>query len=192
MVFLCYSLIIYIKHVALGGYIVETSQSIYQFTVKNIYGFDTTLEEYRGKVLLIVNTASKCGFTPQYAGLQELYDKYNDKGFVILGFPANNFLHQEPGTNEEILKFCQVNYGVTFPMFWKISVKGKDIHPLYKYLTSKETDPEFSGSITWNFNKFLISKEGKILNRFKSPIKPMDKEVIEAIENALQKVTVNR
>jgi glutathione peroxidase-family protein len=163
----------------------DSSNSIYQFHVNDIFGFDKSLEEYKGKVLLIVNTASKCGFTPQYAGLQELYDKYKDRGFVILGFPANNFLRQEPGTNEEILHFCKVNYNVTFPMFSKISVKGKDIHPLYKFLTSKETDPEFSGSITWNFNKFLISKDGKILNRFKSPIKPMDKEVVEAIENAL-------
>lgn len=164
----------------------DASQNIYQFNVKDIYGLNKSLDEYKGKVLLIVNTASKCGFTPQYAGLQELYDKYKDRGFLILGFPANNFLHQEPGTDTEILHFCQVNYGVTFPMFSKISVKGKDIHPLYKYLTSKETDPEFSGSITWNFNKFLISKEGKILNRFKSPIKPMDQVVTEAVEEALR------
>ncbi|HNW99743.1 MAG TPA: glutathione peroxidase [Candidatus Cloacimonadota bacterium] len=163
----------------------ETTQSIYQFTVKDIYGFDKSLDEYKGKVLLIVNTASKCGYTPQYGGLQQLYDRYQDKGFVILGFPANNFLHQEPGNNEEILHFCQVNYHVTFPMFWKISVKGKDIHPLYKYLTSKETNPKFNGTITWNFNKFLISREGKIINRFKTPVKPLDKVVIDAIEEAL-------
>jgi glutathione peroxidase-family protein len=165
---------------------VDSKQSIYQFHVNNIFGFDKTLEEFKGKVLLLVNTASKCGFTPQYAGLQELYDKYKDRGFVVLGFPADNFMHQEPGSNEEILNFCKVNYNVTFPMYGKVSVKGKDIHPLYKFLTEKETNPEFSGKITWNFNKFLISKEGMILNRFKSVTTPMNNKVIAAIEEALR------
>lgn len=168
----------------------DSQQSIYQFHVNNIFGFDKVLEEYKGKVMLLVNTASKCGFTPQYAGLQELYDRYKDRGFVVLGFPADNFMHQEPGTNEEIAKFCSINYSVTFPMYAKISVKGKDIHPLYKYLTKKETNPEFSGKITWNFNKFLISKEGKILNRFTTPTKPLDAKVIEAIEEALKELKV--
>ena len=131
--------------------------SIYDFTMDNIKGEPVELSQYKGKVVLIVNTASKCGFTYQYDGLEELYQTYQDSGLVILGFPANNFLKQEPGTNEEIAEFCRLNYGVTFPMFSKISVKGEDIHPLYQYLTSKETNPEFEGNISWNFNKFLIS-----------------------------------
>jgi glutathione peroxidase len=168
-----------------GGIMMLSAQSIYDFTLKSIDGRDVKLEEYKGKVVLIVNTASKCGYTKQYAGLQELYTEYEGKDFVILGFPANNFMKQEPGTNEEISKFCSLNYGVTFPMFEKISVRGKDIHPLYEYLTDKKTNPEFAGKITWNFNKFLIGKDGKIINRFSTPTDPMDKSVIEAIEKAI-------
>lgn len=161
-------------------------KSIYDFTVKDIDGKDVKLENYKGKVVLIVNVASKCGFTPQYEGLQKIYTKYKDQGFVILGFPANNFMGQEPGTNEEIKQFCSLNYNVTFPMFSKISVKGKDIAPLYQYLTEKETNPEFSGKISWNFNKFLIDREGKIVARFGSRAKPESQEVIAAIEKALE------
>jgi glutathione peroxidase len=163
-----------------------SAKSIYDFKVKRIDGSEITLDAYRGKVLMIVNTASKCGFTSQYKDLQEIYDKYSDKGFVILGFPANNFMNQEPGSNDEIMQFCQLNYGVSFPMFEKISVKGKNIHPLYKFLTDKETNPKFNGSISWNFNKFLISKEGKIIDRFGSNTNPIDKKVLAAIEEALK------
>jgi glutathione peroxidase len=160
--------------------------SIYDFTVKDIDGKDVKLDQYKGKVLLIVNVASKCGYTPQYEGLQKLYLKYQDKGLVVLGFPANNFGGQEPGSNEQIKEFCTVNYEVTFPMFSKISVKGDDTHPLYQYLTSKETDPEFAGDITWNFNKFLIDSSGKIVDRFKSADKPESEKVVSAIEKTLK------
>lgn len=133
-----------------------------------------------------MNTASKCGFTKQYEDLQNLWELHQKDDFIILGFPANDFMNQEPGTNEDIVEFCQLNYGVDFPMFEKVSVKGKDIHPLYDYLTSKKSNPEFGGKITWNFNKFLISKEGKIINRFSTPTNPMDKEILAAIQSALK------
>ena len=164
----------------------QSVKSIYDLTVKSITGSDVRLSDYRGKVVMVVNTASKCGFTGQYAGLQALYDKYGKRGFVILGFPANDFLRQEPGTNEEIKEFCSTRYGVTFPMFAKISVKGRDQHPLYKYLTGEETNPEFGGKITWNFNKFLIGRDGKIVNRFGTRTKPEDEKIITAIEDALK------
>ena len=135
---------------------------------------------------MIVNVASRCGFTPQYEGLQRIYEKYQGKGFVILGFPANNFMGQEPGTDEEIKTFCSMKYNVTFPLFSKISVKGSDIHPLYKFLTDKSTDPDFAGDISWNFNKFLIDKNGKVAARFASPDKPESDKVIQAIESALK------
>lgn len=160
-------------------------KTIYDFTVTDIDGREVSLSEYKGKVLLIVNTASKCGFTPQYAGLQKLYEKYRDRGFVILGFPANNFLGQEPGTDSEIKAFCSRQYGVTFPMFSKISAKGPDIHPLYQFLTGKETNPDFAGAITWNFNKFLIGRDGRVRNRFGSRTAPESEEIREAVESAL-------
>jgi len=160
--------------------------SIYDFTVLNIKGESVGLSVFSGKVILVVNTASKCGFTYQYDGLEKLHQTYKDEGFVILGFPANNFLKQEPGSNKEIAEFCRLNYGVTFPMFSKISVKGKEIHPLYEYLTSKKSGHDYGGSISWNFNKFLISKEGKIINRFGSKVKPENKKIVNAIEDALK------
>lgn len=159
--------------------------SIHDIALRDIDGKDLSLGDYRGKVLLIVNTASKCGFTPQYKGLQGLFEKYGSRGFVVLGFPANNFMGQEPGTNEEIKEFCSTTYDVTFPMFEKISVKGEDKHPLYRYLTEKETNPDHAGEISWNFNKFLIGRDGKILGRFGSRTKPEDRELIEALEKAL-------
>lgn len=159
--------------------------SIYDFKLKNIDGAETKLETYKGKVFLIVNTASKCGLTPQYEGLQKIYDKYKDQGFEILGFPANNFLGQEPGTEEEIKEFCTLNYKVTFPMFSKLSVKGTDQHPLYTFLTNEKSNPGFSGDITWNFEKFLIGKDGKTLARFSPRTLPDDPSVTEAIEKAL-------
>jgi glutathione peroxidase len=163
-----------------------TAKSVYDFTLKNSKGQDVKLSDYRGKVVMLVNVASKCGYTPQYEGLQKIYERYKDQGFTILGFPANNFGAQEPGTDEEIQQFCRINYGVTFPVFSKISVKGDDKHPLYKYLTERETNPEFAGEIKWNFNKFLVSKDGKIIARFESADKPEDAKVTGAIESALK------
>ena len=161
------------------------AKSFYEFQMKDIDGKDVKLKKYKGNVLLVVNTASKCGYTPQYEGLQAIYSKYHEKGFEILGFPANNFGGQEPGSEAEIKEFCTLKYKVTFPMFAKISVKGDDQHPLYTYLTSKETDPEFAGDITWNFNKFLIDRNGKILARFSSKDTPESETVTSAIEAAL-------
>ncbi len=149
--------------------------NIYDIKIHKVDGSEMFLSEYKGKTLLIVNTASKCGFTPQFAGLEELYKKYKNKDFVILGFPCNQFLHQDPGTNSEILEFCQLNYGVTFPMFGKINVRGKDKHELYKYLI--DNAPVLTGkSIKWNFEKFLINKEGVIINRFVSKVTPTEIE----------------
>lgn len=160
--------------------------NVYDFTMRDIDGKEVSLSTFKGKVLLIVNVASRCGFTGQYAGLEKLYNTCTNRGFVILGFPANNFLGQEPGTEAEIKNFCTLTYGVTFPMFAKISVKGKDIHPLYAFLTSKETDPKFSGAISWNFNKFLIGRNGAVVGRFGSRTTPDDKELVEAVEQALK------
>lgn len=159
---------------------------LYTFTMNDIDGNPVSLSQYKGKVVLIVNVASKCGFTKQYAGLQKLYETYKDQGLVVLGFPANNFMGQEPGTDAEIKTFCTSQYNVTFPMFSKISVKGKDIHPLYQYLTSPEENGEFGNSITWNFNKFLIDKNGVTIGYFGSRVDPLDSEMIDAVENALK------
>jgi glutathione peroxidase len=158
--------------------------SLYDIKLKDIDGKDTTLGAYRGKVLLIVNVASKCGYTPQYKSLEATYEKYRDKGFVILGFPCNQFGGQEPGSNEEIKTFCSSKYNVTFPLFDKIEVNGANRHPLYTELAG-DTSP-FPGNIKWNFNKFLISKDGKILQRFGSSAKPDSEEVTKAIEEALK------
>jgi len=163
-----------------------SGQSIYSFDVLDIDGNSVSMENYRGKVLFIVNVASKCGFTYQYEGLQVLYDTYKDRGFTVLGFPSNDFLHQEPGTNEDIKEFCTLNYGVNFPMFTKIKVKGRNAHPLYQFLTGKDTNPGFSGRIKWNFTKFLISRDGQTLARFSPNMKPGESEIITAIENALE------
>lgn len=160
--------------------------NIYDFTMQDINGTNVNLSAFRGKVLLVVNVASKCGFTGQYAGLERLYAAHKDRGLVILGFPANDFMGQEPGTDAEIRNFCTLTYGVTFPMFSKIAVKGSGMHPLYAYLTSKDTDPEFGGAISWNFNKFLIGRSGAILGRFGSRTKPEDPELIAAVEQALK------
>jgi glutathione peroxidase len=157
--------------------------SIYDIAVKDIDGKDNTLGAYKGKVVLIVNVASKCGFTPQYKNLEAVYEKYKDQGFVILGFPCNQFGGQEPGTDAEIKQFCSSKYDVTFPLFDKIEVNGANRHPLYVALAG-ESSP-FPGNIHWNFTKFLIGKDGKILNRFDSKIKPDSPEVIAAIESAL-------
>jgi len=159
--------------------------TLYNIEVETMTGDTVRLDAYAGKVMLIVNTASKCGFTGQYEGLQALYDKYESQGLVVLGFPANDFLGQEPGTNEEIQSFCTLNYGVTFPVFAKISVKGKNQHPLYQYLTSKQINHEFGGKISWNFNKFIIDREGNILGRFGSRIKPENPDLMAQLETAM-------
>ena len=148
-----------------------------------ITGEKASLADYQGKVILLVNVASKCGYTKQYAGLEKLYRKYKDDGLVILGFPANNFGGQEPGTNEQILEFCTSTFDVTFPMMSKISVKGDDIHPLYKYLT---TESGFSGDIKWNFTKFLLDRDGKPVARFESAVEPMSEEIVGDIEKLLK------
>lgn len=164
----------------------KKKMSIYDFTMKSIDGDDVKLDQYRGKVMLIVNVASQCGYTPQYEGLQKIYATYKDRGFVVLGFPANNFGGQEPGSDQEIKTFCTTRYNVTFPMFSKISVKGADQHPLYKFLTDAETNPAFAGEISWNFNKFLVDRTGRIIARFESRDKPESEKVIQAIERALE------
>lgn len=161
-----------------------TNDSIFNYTMKDIDGKEVSLESYKGKVIMVVNVASKCGYTPQYEGLQSLYETYKDDGLVILGFPANNFKGQEPGSDEEIKQFCMLNYGVEFPMFSKVSVKGDDQDELFKYLTH-EQNPDFTGEIKWNFEKFLIDKEGKLIRRFRSNVEPESKEILDAIKSAL-------
>lgn len=162
----------------------EEEKMIYDFSMKNIDGKEVKLKEYEGKVLLIVNTASKCGFTIQYKDLEEIDRKYKEKGLVILGFPANDFGQQEPGTNPEIKEFCSLNYNVDFPLFEKVSVKGEEQHPLFKFLTGLK-NPDFTGEIKWNFEKFLIGRDGQLQRRFRSKVKPTDAEIVEAIESAL-------
>ena len=160
------------------------ASGLYSFTLNSIDGKPAPLGEYKGKVVLLVNVASQCGYTPQYSALEAVYEKYKDKGFVILGFPANNFGAQEPGTNEEIKTFCTRKFNVTFPMYAKISVKGADQAPLYNYLT-KETAPGISGEIKWNFTKFLVDRNGNIVQRFEPAVTPDSKEVTSSIEKQL-------
>lgn len=161
------------------------AKTIYDFKVKDIAGNDVSLADFKGKVVMIVNVASKCGLTPQYESLEAAYKKYNDKGFVILGFPANNFMGQEPGSNEEISGFCKRNYGVTFPMFSKIDVKGKDQAPLYKFLTDKKENGAVDAEVGWNFQKFLIDREGHVVTYFKPATEVTDPAVVKAIESLL-------
>jgi glutathione peroxidase len=156
--------------------------SIYDFTAKSLQGKDVPLSDFKDKVLLIVNTASKCGFTPQYAGLETLYEKLSSKGLMILGFPCNQFGKQEPGGSEEIGTFCQTNYGVSFPMFDKIDVNGPKAHPLYQYLKDERPGVLGTRNIKWNFTKFLVDKSGKVVNRFAPMTKPQD------IEKSIEKV----
>ena len=158
------------------------AKDVYDFKARLMNGKEVRLSDYRGKAVLIVNTASKCGFTPQYASLEKLYERYRDRGFTILAFPANNFKGQEPGSNEEIKKFCELRYNVTFPLFEKIDVKGSKIHPLYAYLT-RET--AFKGDISWNFNKFLVNPSGTVVARFDSRKDPLSDDVAKKIEEAL-------
>lgn len=166
---------------------VVATAGVLNFTMKSLIGQDVALSKYQGKVILMVNVASKCGNTPQYKPLEALYEKYGSQGFVILGFPSNDFHQQEPGTDAEISAFCTKNYGVTFPMFSKVDVKGDNMSDLYKFLTTADTDPKFPGDITWNFEKFLISRDGRIVNRFKPKTQPDSPQVVAAIEAELAK-----
>jgi glutathione peroxidase len=159
----------------------NAQKSFHDFTVKDINGNDFPLSSLKGKKVLVVNTASKCGLTPQYEGLQDLYEKYGGDGFEIIGFPANNFAKQEPGTNEEIAEFCSVNYGVTFPMMSKISVKGDDQHPLYKWLTTESENGVEDSSVSWNFQKYMINEEGQLVGHFSPRIKPDHKDLVSWI-----------
>jgi glutathione peroxidase len=162
------------------------ASSVLEFTLNSIDGKPAPLAAYQGKVLLLVNVASKCGFTPQYKELEAMYEKYKDQGLLVIGFPANNFLSQEPGTNEEIKTFCSLKYNVTFPMYSKISVKGDDQAPLYRFLTDKNANPSTGGDIKWNFTKFLVGRDGKVAARFEPAVKPDAPEVVGAIEKALK------
>ena len=162
---------------------VNAQTTFHNFTVKDISGEDYPLSQLKGKKVLVVNTASKCGFTPQYEGLQELYEKYGGDNFIIIGFPANNFAKQEPGSNEEIATFCSINYGVTFPMMSKVSVKGDDQHPLYKWLTSKNDNRLEDSKVTWNFQKYLIDEEGQLVGHFAPTTKPGNKKLVSWIVN---------
>jgi glutathione peroxidase len=164
----------------------QSAASIYDFKLTSIDMEPAPLSQFKGKVLMLVNVASRCGYTPQYAGLEALYRKYNDQGFVIVGVPANNFGQQEPGTNSEIKVFCKRKYDVTFPMMAKVSVAGNDIAPLYEYLTDKKINPETGGEIKWNFTKFLIGRDGAVLARFEPKVTPDDPALVSALENALK------
>ncbi len=159
------------------------TSSFYDYSVTDIDGNIFSFQQLKGKKIMIVNVASKCGYTPQYEQLEAVYEKYKDKGFVIVGFPANNFMHQEPGTNEEIKEFCTLNYGVTFPMMAKISVKGKDMAPIYRWLTRKDLNGVEDSKVKWNFQKYLISREGKLEKVIPPKVKPDDPEIIQWIEN---------
>jgi glutathione peroxidase len=169
----------------LGAVPLLGAPDLYDFTLPSIDGNPTPLSTYKGKVILLVNVASRCGFTPQYSALESLYEKYKDQGFVILGFPANNFASQEPGTNAEIKTFCSTKYNVTFPMFSKVSVKGDDTTALYQFLT-RRANPAVAGEIKWNFTKFLVDRNGRVVARFEPPVTPDSAEVVSTIERLLK------
>lgn len=181
LILLCCSVIFiyaYTSKIVIARHVSSTQhKTIYDFKVLSLDADTIDFAAFRGKKILIVNTASKCGFTPQYEGLEQLYQKYKDK-LVIVGFPANNFLSQEPGSNEKIKEFCQKNYGVSFPMAAKISVKGKHIAPIYEWLCNKSENGVMDAKITWNFNKFLLDEKGTIIAKFNSSTKPMSEEII--------------
>jgi glutathione peroxidase len=161
------------------------AKTFYDFSAKTIDGKERSLGDYRGKVALVVNVASECGLTPQYDGLEKLHETYAARGLAVLGFPANEFGAQEPGSDEQIHEFCKTKFGVKFDMFGKVKVKGQGIDPLFQFLTSSETNPGFSGDIKWNFNKFLIGKDGRVLARFEPQVEPTSPEVRAAVEKAL-------
>jgi len=159
--------------------------AIYDIPIRTLQGEPSSLAPHRGKALLLVNVASRCGLTPQYSGLQELQDRYGDRGFSVLGFPCNQFLEQEPGNAEEIAQFCSVNYGVSFPLFEKIEVNGPDRHPLYELLTSATDAEGQGGDIQWNFEKFLVSPGGEVVARFRPKVEPQDPALVQAVESSL-------
>jgi glutathione peroxidase len=163
------------------------SKSVYDFTLNSIDGQPSPLSSFKGKVVMLVNVASKCGYTPQYSALESTYEKYKDRGLVIVGIPANNFGAQEPGTNEEIKTFCSRKYNVTFPMMAKVSVKGSDQTPLYQFLTDKTLNPTTGGEIKWNFTKFIFDRDGNAIARFEPEVTPDSPQVTAAIEKALGK-----
>ncbi|HET9995190.1 MAG TPA: glutathione peroxidase [Candidatus Acidoferrum sp.] len=165
--------------------VMAADKSVYDFTLNSIDGQPAPLAAYKGKVVLLVNVASRCGYTPQYTALEAVYEKYKDRGLVIVGIPANNFGAQEPGSNQEIKTFCSSKYHVTFPMMAKVSVKGDDITPLYHFLTDKSARPQAGGEIQWNFTKFLIGPDGRVITRFEPEITPDSPQVTSAIEKAL-------
>jgi len=169
----------------LGTVAIAGEKSIYDFTINSIDGESAPLSKFQGKVVLVVNVASRCGFTPQYSALEKVYEKYKGRGFVIVGFPANNFGGQEPGSNQEIKTFCSTKYNVTFPMMAKVSVKGDDKTPLYQFLTDKTANPSTGGEIQWNFTKFLIGPDGRPVARFEPNVTPDDPQVTAAIEKEL-------
>lgn len=168
-----------------GVALADDTNNVLNFTMKSLEGKTVDLRQYKGKVLLIVNVASQCGLTPQYEGLQALHDKYASQGLAILGFPCNQFGAQEPGTADEIRQFCTANYGVKFDLFEKIEVNGPNAAPLYKLLTSVETKPKGAGPISWNFEKFVVGRDGKVIARFAPRVAPNDPELIKTIESAL-------
>ena len=170
---------------AVGTSRAAANHDVYDFTMKSIDGQPTSLKQFQGKVLLLVNVASACGYTPQYKALESVYEKYKDRGLVIVGIPANNFANQESGTDAEIKTFCSRKYQVTFPMMSKVSVLGADKTPLYQFLTDKSQNPQVGGDIKWNFTKFLFSRDGKPVARFEPAVTPDSPQVIAAIESAL-------
>lgn len=169
----------------LAAALIGAEKNVFDYTLSTIDGQPAPLSAYKGKVVMLVNVASRCGFTPQYTALEAIYEKYKDRGFVIVGIPANNFGAQEPGTNQEIKTFCQSKYNVTFPMMSKVSVKGDDKTPLYQYLTDKSANPKMGGEIQWNFTKFLVGPDGQVIARFEPKVTPDSPEVTSAIESAL-------
>lgn len=160
-------------------------QSIHEMELSRLNGKPESLSAYSGKVVLAVNVASRCGFTPQYAGLQALQDRYADRGFTVLGFPCNQFFHQEPGTAEQIQEFCSLNYGVSFPLFAKLDVKGEGQHPLYSLFSETPDDSGKAGNVSWNFEKFLVGRDGRVVRRFRSKVTPEDPTIVEALESLL-------
>jgi glutathione peroxidase len=162
------------------------ASSVYDFSMNSLDGKPMSIADFKGKVLLLVNVASYCGYTPQYQGLEAIYEKYKDQGLVVVGFPANNFGGQEPGTNSQIKDFCERTYHVKFPMAAKVSVKGSDKTPIYQFLTSPAANPATVGEIQWNFTKFLVDRSGKVIQRFEPPVEPQSREMVSAIEKALK------
>ncbi len=177
-----YLILVMISVFVLKTAVAQNDQTIYQFKVKDINGKTFDFASLKGKKIMIVNTASKCGFTPQYEGLEKLYKKYKDKGFVIVGFPANDFKSQEPGTNAEIAQFCKENYGVTFPMMAKIHVKGEQMHPVYQFLTQRSKNGYMDSEVGWNFQKYLIDTNGKLVRIYAPKVTPEDPNISEWIE----------